>query len=1299
VKQPHLIRTQVFEVSFTSKDKSHELQDKISRLFNNSLFEKMEALFDRMIPENRTLRIDSLQIDIGTIPFHWLDEDVAGRIIDKLEQEFLSLLLRDNTAVAGDEGKPADNHRASSLTLLEYFLLRGTLPWWAGSGSPLTDPAKALELLCSRSPQELRALILRIGQQAAVRLRLVSQFPEPLIRETINVIEPHEAGFIFDYHTEVLRIQYEKQLVKEEHTAFSRAIWLFIITYLIVDRGSHFNRKDFVRSNLRNMAAHYNTSFHELLLLFAGAIRSFDTLLNNTDSLRTIILELSVEEQHAAIPLIPAGRGSKTETSASSSEDQFRLLHYYFMFGSFPYWLAGTLTKAELNLLFAELIQSAPQTVESMIRSTAAHPFSRQVLVKTLNAELLSELVELIEPDNAAFIIDYVTGAKSAHAKKPLIKTTGDELQEAMWLFIFEYLLADRGSEFNRRMFLESTIRRLANRFNIRYGELLTFMVKGATAAHHASPRHFSLFQELMGLYRNIDEKPAFTVSSDSRAVSEERLSPARSNVSLKNLLYFWLQWGYLPWWAGNNANRSASALFEQLIQESPEEARTLLKFAGLNLHTRRRMAYQVDALTLLRLLHMLPAGSQATPYYEYMAALFDAGSGIRFRDTTTAASILLLTLWETMIESAYNSFPAETFIRSFLFNLSAWSGITVKKLAASLQNIPPDILPGAVTKTADREHLFQSLAGFSNLQQLQTWAGGLRQLPDWVRELRELPGGIHTGRQFAEWIRTLAQLPAWAKKPPEPPDTVVHPGWSDEAAVEQRLVRSLSTARNALNQEALLEEAFAGLRYFLREGRLPDVYRIAGEAVHMFLKQLLLYLLQRAEHELERLLQSTVYPAENFLKLHALFSTAANREEHHINALLGNSLEKDILLYIEQAGELQVNQRSFLQLIDRYLRRPLSRQTAAFLKMVTHYTAVSGRLAHYFRNDESLRLLENPLLFNAWGSGAVPFIRTFQNWLSGLIADSLDRERLLLLFRTFGFMMIGGEVTPAGEAEYIRYFFRFVFERNYPLLLQLSVWVEKALKKRKTMDALPIGTSEKIAAGIARYIVHRKLDEDVARLLAEADRQAIEQPGSGFRKKFEKDQKQLKKELEERKALQAAEEEPPEPDTGEMIQVKNAGLVLLHPFLPVYFSRLGMTEKGGFISPEARRRAAHLMQYLVYGTQQHDEHELVLNKILCNIPVGAPIVKEIVITAEEERISGELLQAVLTQWEKLKNTTTEGLQTAFLQRKGSLVKPGENWVLRVEQRGYDVLLQTLPWGIGMIKTSWMTEFLIVEWT
>jgi len=155
---------------------------------------------------------------------------------------------------------------------------------------------------------------------------------------------------------------------------------------------------------------------------------------------------------------------------------------------------------------------------------------------------------------------------------------------------------------------------------------------------------------------------------------------------------------------------------------------------------------------------------------------------------------------------------------------------------------------------------------------------------------------------------------------------------------------------------------------------------------------------------------------------------------------------------------------------------------------------------------------------------------------------------------------------------------------------------------------------------------------------------------------------------------------------------------VLLHPFLGTYFSRLGLLNKNKFIDELSQQRAVLLLQYLVNGRNEAEEFELALNKLLCGLPVEATIPLEIVLTEEEITMSAEFFEVIFQRWEKMKNTSVEGFRASFLQREGALWREEENWQLRVEQRTYDMLLQTLPWAFGMVKNTWMNQILIVEW-
>lgn len=165
-----------------------------------------------------------------------------------------------------------------------------------------------------------------------------------------------------------------------------------------------------------------------------------------------------------------------------------------------------------------------------------------------------------------------------------------------------------------------------------------------------------------------------------------------------------------------------------------------------------------------------------------------------------------------------------------------------------------------------------------------------------------------------------------------------------------------------------------------------------------------------------------------------------------------------------------------------------------------------------------------------------------------------------------------------------------------------------------------------------------------------------------------------------------------------EEIYIGNAGLVLLAPYFPRLFERLGLVEKGQFRGRDAQERALLSLQYLVDENTFFPEHELVLNKVLVGLQTGVPISPEIEFSDQEKEIMESLLQGVIQHWSALKNTSIQGFRESFLKRDGRLVLKDNGWHLVVEQKPYDMLLDRLPWSYSPIKHAWMKKILFVKW-
>ena len=165
-----------------------------------------------------------------------------------------------------------------------------------------------------------------------------------------------------------------------------------------------------------------------------------------------------------------------------------------------------------------------------------------------------------------------------------------------------------------------------------------------------------------------------------------------------------------------------------------------------------------------------------------------------------------------------------------------------------------------------------------------------------------------------------------------------------------------------------------------------------------------------------------------------------------------------------------------------------------------------------------------------------------------------------------------------------------------------------------------------------------------------------------------------------------------------EALFVENAGQVLIGPYMPRLFSMLDLTEAGKFKSAEAAERAAHLLQCVIGAPSDTPEVMLGLNKILCGIPAGTAIAREITITGHERETIDMMLRAIIEHWKKIGNTTPDGLRQSFLRRAGRMHLQDDAWYLNVERGTFDMLLDSLPWSFSIIKHPWMERAVHVNW-
>ncbi|MDL2275927.1 hypothetical protein LJC22_07370 [Desulfosarcina sp. OttesenSCG-928-G10] len=167
-------------------------------------------------------------------------------------------------------------------------------------------------------------------------------------------------------------------------------------------------------------------------------------------------------------------------------------------------------------------------------------------------------------------------------------------------------------------------------------------------------------------------------------------------------------------------------------------------------------------------------------------------------------------------------------------------------------------------------------------------------------------------------------------------------------------------------------------------------------------------------------------------------------------------------------------------------------------------------------------------------------------------------------------------------------------------------------------------------------------------------------------------------------------------------IFVEDSGLVLISPFLPHFFSHLGLLgENKAFISEKTASIAVFSLKQILFSKNPLVvDGDCVLGKILCGLEPESPL-SFIPPSAEKEKIMGEiprLLDAVISHWAAFGNTGRQTFVDSFLKRRGVLHMKNA-LELHVEHRPHDLLLQSLPWVISIIQTPWMKSPMQVIWS
>ena len=74
------------------------------------------------------------------------------------------------------------------------------------------------------------------------------------------------------------------------------------------------------------------------------------------------------------------------------------------------------------------------------------------------------------------------------------------------------------------------------------------------------------------------------------------------------------------------------------------------------------------------------------------------------------------------------------------------------------------------------------------------------------------------------------------------------------------------------------------------------------------------------------------------------------------------------------------------------------------------------------------------------------------------------------------------------------------------------------------------------------------------------------------------------------------------------------------------------------------------------------------------------------------------MLKAVCGHWRSLSGSSVKALCDGFILRPGTVERFEQTWIVKVEGRTIDILMEDLPWELSMIILPWLDNPISVEW-
>lgn len=141
----HALGEMVFELAFASEAEAFAQHEELAPVVGERLVQVIDEVFDELGGGAAVYRFDELELDLGELPRHGYQEEMALRLRARLRALLQARMPA--AAAAATPGVAVVSRRRAELEIFLHFLDSGALPWNASNSETEPPERWALKVL------------------------------------------------------------------------------------------------------------------------------------------------------------------------------------------------------------------------------------------------------------------------------------------------------------------------------------------------------------------------------------------------------------------------------------------------------------------------------------------------------------------------------------------------------------------------------------------------------------------------------------------------------------------------------------------------------------------------------------------------------------------------------------------------------------------------------------------------------------------------------------------------------------------------------------------------------------------------------------------------------------------------------------------------------------------------------------------------------------------------------------------------------------------------------------------------